>query len=296
MAAEENSYRQAMESVRRSDADRQRAVYARLYESRGLSSDTGMAVGFGLERMLADLAESGPIAPGTVRRVAIVGPGLDFTDKAEGYDFYPPQCIQPFALLDSLKRLGLASPTDLLLTTLDISARVTGHLEDARERAGRSEPYQLHLPLDSDGPLRQWQPALVRYWQQFGDRIGTPVPDVAPPADLDGVRIRAVRIPADVVRTIRPRDLNVVVERLTLPGEDDRFDLVVATNILVYYDPFEQALALANISSMLRPGGFLITSDVVSPAAPMDTTAVRTVTVERDRQDTKDMLFAYRRH
>jgi chemotaxis methyl-accepting protein methylase len=93
-----------------------------------------------------------------------------------------------------------------------------------------------------------------------------------------------------------PRDLNVVVERLEPLPDNQRFDLVVATNILVYYDAFEQALALGNISSMLRPGGFLITSDVVSPVAPMDTTAARTTTVERDRQGTRDVLFAYERH
>jgi hypothetical protein len=295
MAAEEISYRKAMESVRESDVDRKRTVYARLYVDRGLSSDTGMPVGFGLERMLADLAANGPIAPESVRRVGIVGPGLDFTDKAEGYDFYPPQSIQPFALIDSLRRLNLASADDLIVTTLDISARVTGHLEDARDRASRGEAYVLHLPLDRDRPSRQWHPSLVQYWEQFGDRIGEAAAGITP-AGLESVRVRTVRVRPELVRAIRPRDLNVVVERLDPGREDQRFDLVVATNILVYYDPFEQALALANISSMLRPGGFLITSDVVSPVAPMDATAARLVTVERDRQGTKDTLFAYQRH
>jgi hypothetical protein len=295
MAAEEHSYQQAMTSVARSDVDRKRTVYARMYASRGLSSDTGMPVGFSLERTLADLAASGSVALQSIRRVAIVGPGLDFTDKAEGYDFYPPQSIQPFALVDSLRRLDLARADELTVTTLDISARVTGHLEDARDRASRGDAYVLHLPLDDDSPFRQWHPSLVQYWQRFGDRIGESV-SAAVPAGLAGVRVRAVRIRPDVVRALRPRDLNVVVERLSSAREDQQFDMVVATNILVYYDAFEQALALANISSMLRPGGFLITSDVVSPAAPMDATATRTVTVDRDRQGTRDVLFAYQRH
>ena len=38
-------------------------------------------------------------------------------------------------------------------------------------------------------------------------------------------------------------------------------DLVVATNILLYYDVFEQSLAVANIAAMLRPGGFLLSND-----------------------------------
>jgi predicted TPR repeat methyltransferase len=55
-------------------------------------------------------------------------------------------------------------------------------------------------------------------------------------------------------------DLNVVLERATLP-EKDRFDLVVGTNIFVYYGAFEQALALESIGAMLKPGGLLLTND-----------------------------------
>ena len=64
-----------------------------------------------------------------VRRVAIIGPGLDFTDKQEGYDFYPQQTIQPFAIMDSLVRLGLARANELSVTTLDLSARVNDHVD-----------------------------------------------------------------------------------------------------------------------------------------------------------------------
>jgi hypothetical protein len=39
-----------------------------------------------------------------------VGPGLDFADKQEGYDFYPLQTIQPFAVIDSLRVRKLAPP------------------------------------------------------------------------------------------------------------------------------------------------------------------------------------------
>lgn len=33
-----------------------------------------------------------------MRRVAVVGRGLDLVDKAEGQDFYPPQSLQALAL------------------------------------------------------------------------------------------------------------------------------------------------------------------------------------------------------
>ena len=63
-----------------------------------------------------------------MRRVAIIGPGLDVVDKQEGHDFYPPQTIQPFAVIDSLVRAGLADADTLTVTTLDVSARVNDHI------------------------------------------------------------------------------------------------------------------------------------------------------------------------
>ncbi|PYR54410.1 MAG: hypothetical protein DMF91_26885, partial [Acidobacteria bacterium] len=77
--------------------------------------------------------------------------------------------------------------------------------------------------------------------------------------------------------------------------EDHRFDLIVATNILVYYDAFEQALALANVSKMLRPGGFFLTNYAVFPSAPMESTASLVTTVEFDRQHNGDTVFWYQR-
>lgn len=47
--------------------------------------------------------------------------------------------------------------------------------------------------------------------------------------------------------------LNIVTGRLA-----ERFDLIVATNMLLYLEDKELALALANIRHMLRPGGLLI--------------------------------------
>ncbi len=63
-----------------------------------------------------------------------------------------------------------------------------------------------------------------------------------------------MRIRPDVVLACQPVDLNIVLERLNLPTAG-RFDLMVATNIFVYYDPFEQSLALENAGAMLKTGG-----------------------------------------
>jgi predicted TPR repeat methyltransferase len=40
-----------------------------------------------------------------------------------------------------------------------------------------------------------------------------------------------------------------------------RFDLIIGTNIFIYYGAFEQSLARANVAGMLKSGGFLLSSD-----------------------------------
>ena len=51
----------------------------------------------------------------------------------------------------------------------------------------------------------------------------------------------------------------------------ERFDLIVATNVFVYYDRLEQALALQNVSMLLKPGGILLSNDEMPeiPGVPM---------------------------
>ena len=62
---------------------------------------------------------------------------------------------------------------------------------------------------------------------------------------------------------------NVIAQRVEPVSSEERFDLIVATNTLVYYDVFEQALALANVAKMLRPGGLFLSNDYAFPAANM---------------------------
>jgi hypothetical protein len=116
------------------------------------------------------------------------------------------------------------------------------------------------LPRDIGRP---WSPALIDYWRALGDRIGTPVAPIQPPTvynNGEGLETRAVRIRPEVVLACQASDLNIVMERLSLPASE-RLDLLVATNIFVYYQPFEQALALENAGAMLKPGGLLLTND-----------------------------------
>ena len=75
--------------------------------------------------------------------------------------------------------------------------------------------------------------------------------------------MRAIRIRPEVIPSIAVRFVNIVLERLTPLADDERFDLIIATNVLVYYNVFEQSLALANIASMLRPSGLLLSNNVL---------------------------------
>ena len=65
-----------------------------------------------------------------------------------------------------------------------------------------------------------------------------------------------------MTRRVRPLNASIVSERLEL-GDSERFDPVLATNVLLYYGALEQTLALRSIAAMLRQGGMLLTNDAV---------------------------------
>jgi len=248
-----------------------------IFRDRGLASDSAIPIEFGIEQALTTIRANGTMAPASVRRVAIVGPGLDFTDKQEGYDFYPPQTIQPFAVIDSLRRIGLAASAGVQVTTFDLSPRVLAHIAAARQRASEGRAYSLVLPRELD---RAWLPELTAYWQRFGDRIGQQASVPAAPPAAGRVNVRGVLVQPAVVLSIEPRDLNIVLQRVEPLASGEQFDLIIATNILLYYDVFEQSLALTNIAKMLRPGGLFLTNDrlLELPAAPVRSAGEREVT------------------
>ena len=262
-----------MEALRRLLRDydayfRDSSLGSTLFRNRGLSSDTSIYAAFAIDAALNDIVSKAALAAGSIRRVAVIGPGLDFTDKQEGYDFYPLQTIQPFAVIDSLRRLDLASPREFQMATYDLNPRVNEHLEAAHRRARAGGGYTVQLPRGTTPP---WLPDLVSYWKRMGERIGETVTPIAPPAAVGHVEVRAVRIRSDVVESIAPWDLDIVLQRPDPLPDDQRFDLVIATNILIYYDVFEQSLALTNIVKMLKPGGILLSNNPLFelPAIPI---------------------------
>jgi hypothetical protein len=251
-----------------------------LYRTRGLSLDTSLLPNYSVDQALTAMKARGLLKPGAVRRIAIVGPGLDFADKDVGFDFYPQQTLQPFAVLDSLARLGLSPASgDPDVVLLDISPRIIDHVKQARARAAKNVGYTLNLPLPTG---TTWLPEVRTYWQTFGDRIGAPASARASKAISALAELRAVRARPSVVQRMSILDLNIVTERL----DGQAFDLVIATNVFIYYEPFEQALALSNVAAMLNRGGVLLanfsaprlTSIALRPIETTTTLYARTAT------------------
>lgn len=229
---------------------------AELYKDRGLSVDTDFRPNYALETALAEVKRRGLLR--SVRRVAVIGPGLDFTDKDSGFDHYPLQTLQPFAVVDSLLRLGLARLPDLRVSLFEISVPTLDHITRAVVRARAGQAYTLQMVLDLS---RQWDRKAMDYWQRFGLTIGSAVQPLPLPAQVRNADRRALRIRPEIVALMEPQPVNVVLQRMVLRPEQ-QYDLIVGTNVLIYYDGFEQSLALSNIDAMTAASGVFLTNDL----------------------------------
>jgi hypothetical protein len=223
------------------------SAVAELYRTRGLSTDTAVEAGFvvnlGLEIIKSLKADR------QIRRVLIVGPGLDLAPRT-GFRDTPPESYQPWAVLDALIETGLARPGDLEVTAADINPRVIDHL-----RRTRNAPPRLSLVTDiaeKDGVT--FSQEYREYFADLGTHLSTPPAHVRAVEDDEGRLRKSVQVSAVLARVLRPESLDIVTERLTGPG----FDLVIATNILPYFDDRQLGLAAANISAMLVPGGVFL--------------------------------------
>jgi hypothetical protein len=142
-----------------------------------------------------------------------------------------------------------------------------------------------------------WKADLVRYWERLGGQVGDRAEAVAVPTNAGNIHVRTLRIRPAVVQSIVPNDLNIVLQRLeSVP--DERFDVIVATDVLVYYDVFDQSLALVNIAKMLRPGGLFLTNNRLFelPGIPMvGVGTTDTVHFTAPAGDIRDQVVWYQR-
>jgi hypothetical protein len=266
-----------------------------LFQDRGISLDTNLWPDFLIDRHLENMVQKGLLRPGGVRRVAVVGPGLDFANKEMGNDFYPRQTIQPFAVLDSLIRLGLADPATVELFTLDISSEVNFHIERARKHAAAGRAYTVQLPWNTTARLTpEYRASFIKYWEKLGSRIGEPVPPIAvPEAAVAETQSRSVKIRPEIVRRITPLDINIIFQHPALPPHEG-FDLIIGTNIFIYFGELEQSLARLNMGLMLNPGGFVLSNDKLA-GSPADglSDSLQTVQIVARDPDRTEYMFTY---
>ncbi len=205
----------------------------------GIGSETSLAANFAIEDSLAYLKSKG-VFQAPIRRVAVIGPGLDFAGAAG--DAFPPQSVQPFAILDSVLHLGLAQPAEVEITAFDLNPAVLTHLKllPAKIRGGH---YVLQLPRQAPAG---WNAGATAYWQHFGESIGKA-------SEPHAITVRSnLRIVGE--------QLNIVAQTREVPAGQG-FDLVIATNVFGYYNPLEQAMALANIAQMMSIGGIVLANN-----------------------------------
>jgi hypothetical protein len=285
------------DEIRRYISQTQAGERFQLFEDRGISLDTNLWPDFLIDQHLANMVRKGLLGPGSVHRVAVVGPGLDFANKEMGNDFYPRQTIQPFAVLDSLVRLGLSNPASVELYTLDISSEVNFHIARARKNAAAGRAYVVQLPWNTAARMTdEYREAFTQYWEKLGSSIGEPVPPIAVPAAAAAeTETRAVKIRPAVVLRITPLDTNIVIERPALASQRG-FDLIIGTNVFVYFGEFEQALARLNMALMLNPGGFLLSNDRL-PGSAADGLAdsLETTQIFARNPDRTEYMFTYQR-
>jgi hypothetical protein len=255
LIAEQRAYQEKLKDAEAaSDPAAKLLARATLFQERGLSADTSLLPNYALEDTLKTMLRKGAIQPGTIHRILVIGPGLDFTDKRDGYDFYPVQTIQPFAMLEAVARLGLGKAEGISVVTADLNAAVNAHVARLAERGRAGQPYTVQLPRLVSA---EWSPEAVAYWQKFGEILGSPVKPLPVPASVIDVTTRAVAIRPRYAAQMRGFDMNLVTQTMDVP-EGQGFDLVVATNVLVYYDLFQQALAMGSIAHMMNHGGIFL--------------------------------------
>lgn len=220
---------------------------ARLYQTRGLSTDTAVEAGYLVYIGLATLRALDRDVH--IRRVLIVGPGLDLAPRTGLLETAPPQSYQPWAVIDALVSLGLSRLDELDVTAVDINPLVIDHLT----AASRMPPTLVMLSGIGDDKKTTLTDDYRDYFAKLGRAIGQ---ELAPPrvdaAHASHLR-KTLQVNAAAAKVLQAQPLDLVTERLPA-----RFDLIIITNVLPYLDDRNLMLALSNVSAMLEPGGHLL--------------------------------------
>jgi len=224
------------------------AALAALYQGRGLSTDTAVEAGYLVSLGLGVLKGLDPDR--RIRRVLIVGPGLDLAPRTGLVDERPAASYQPWAVMDALLALDLSREEDLEVVGADINPRVVEHL-----RRARTDPPTLRMMSEiRESDRVTFTPEYREYFAGLGRAIGTVETPSPVGTSTQTAASRTIRIRPSAAAALHAARLDIVTERLGGPP----FDLVIATNILPYFDDASLMLAIANIAAMLGPGGVFL--------------------------------------
>jgi len=236
----ESEYRRAMKFLYEKEAASQskqgearRSHIASLYQQRGHSTDTQLEANYALHTGLSVIRELD--AGFRARRVLIIGPGMDFSPRTGLNEETEPQSYQPYAVTDSLLKLGLATLSNLEIHGADINPRVVDFLN--------RHPKTLSLCWNEGEPDHEL------YFTSLGSAIGTPSP----------IANHCRTLTLDKSTGIRGLQWNILTQR---PDPHNPYDIVIATNVLLYFPRTELLLALNNIGLQLRAGGYLLHNDL----------------------------------
>jgi hypothetical protein len=224
--------------------DKEFAAIPDVYQRRGLSTDTSVEAGYVVYLGLAALHALEPQR--TIRRVLVVGPGLDLAPRTGFVDGGDPESWQPFAIMDALLSVGLASRDALRAHTLDINPRVTDWFARARGA-------HLRLSIASSIVARdgvRFADDYREYFVKAGRAIGREQPLRSAGA---GRLAKVIELAAGVTDAIDGTTADIVVDRM-----DATFDLAVVTNVFPYLSDRDLLLAATNVAAMLSPGGVLL--------------------------------------
>jgi SAM-dependent methyltransferase len=219
-------------------------VKGELYQERGLSTDTSVDACYVVYLALATLRRLEPHR--RIQHVLIIGPGLDLAPRTGLVETGAPQSYQPFAVMDALFSTGLAEPATLRLTAIDINPRVVDWL-----RGAQKAPPQLTLfPGISEARRVRMTEDYRSYFASLGQSVGVArrVPG------LDSRRLaKTVQLSSSATAAVDSELVDITVERV-----EDRYDLIVVTNVFPYLSDPELLLGVSNIVRMLKPGGILM--------------------------------------
>ena len=260
-------------------SERPAEAVAELYRSRGLSTDTAVEAGYAVYTGLGVIASLEPAR--RIRRVLIVGPGLDLAPRTALHEDSAPESYQPWAVIDALVSVGLSRLDDLTVVGADINPRVVDYL-----RRSRQAPPTLTLASE----IRETEsvklvPEYRDYFAHLGAAIAAPGRDgragsVGPAPPPAGQLRKTITVGPAAARALDAVALDVVTERL----DGDPFDLVIATNILPYFNDVELMLAVSNVAAMLRPGGIFLHNEARTALA--DVTSAVGLTFQQARHVT----------